>query len=278
MTTWRHLGAVPPRRLVNARLQLHRAAQLVSAVGRSYLPAVPDDSHTNMRVLARRGLLAGHFTPTRPKRRAALEMAALRLLVSDATGRAEALSLDGRRVEEAWAWLERQLGRPLTRFAFDLPPGPGSGDEPFHLNGAAAFRELAAWYGNADAALRAAARPLRRASPVRCWPHHFDVGFVVPIPRGRGRDPGSIGVGLSPGDESYPEPYWYVTPYPYARRPARPALAGGGRWHTRAWFGAVLTGSRLVAAGGSRAQEARAGAFLRSSIAACRRLIAAADS
>lgn len=54
----------------------------------------------------------------------------------------------------------------------------------------------------------------------------------------------SVGVGLSPGDSGYPEPYVYVTPWPYptGELPALP----WGHWHTEGWTGAVLRGSALV--------------------------------
>ena len=41
-----------------------------------------------------------------------------------------------------------------------------------------------------------------------------------------------IGVGLSPGDTYYAEPYWYVSPYPYPGLEDLPVLDGSGFWHT----------------------------------------------
>ena len=45
---WRRLGSVDPRELSPARLEVHHAAQVVSAIGITHLPHQPDDSHTNL--------------------------------------------------------------------------------------------------------------------------------------------------------------------------------------------------------------------------------------
>jgi len=83
------------------------------------------------------------------------------------------------------------------------------------------------------------------AAPVLLWPHHFDVSVMRTLHAGArpdGEDARTMTWGFSPGDASYDEPYWYVTPWPY---PADPDLAKLpiGAWHTTNWVGAVLTWS-----------------------------------
>ncbi|MDH4283081.1 MAG: hypothetical protein OEV36_10550, partial [Myxococcales bacterium] len=46
--TWKTLGTVSPSALSRARLELHWAAQLVSAPGTTLLPAEADYGHTNL--------------------------------------------------------------------------------------------------------------------------------------------------------------------------------------------------------------------------------------
>src|SRR5512135_1422448 len=82
-SNWLHVGERAPTELVDARLQLHWAAQLVSAVGTTLLPAAADDSHTNLEWLAEPALLAGQLTADTPRCRAALRPADLRLYVLD---------------------------------------------------------------------------------------------------------------------------------------------------------------------------------------------------
>lgn len=276
---WKRLGDCPPTALEDARLQLHWAAQLVSAVGTTLLPAASDDSHTNLEWLAEPGLLAGRLTPAAPRCRAALRPSDLSLYVLDdhGTGVVER-SLDGLTFSQGMVWLEqeiaafaeRPLPQPLRRRELDLPDHPVAHGAAFSTHDAGGFAELGRWYANADAVLRAVAASTRDASEVRCWPHHFDIATLVTVaPGGDQEQTRTIGIGLSPGDASYAQPYWYVTPWPYPENPQLPTLDGGGEWHRTGWFGAVLTGTTLVAAGSTAAQARRANAFVRSAIEAC---------
>ena len=59
---WPLVGNLDPAGLVDARLQTHHAAQQVVALGISFLPAQPDDSHTNLEWLPGHAL-AGRIIP-----------------------------------------------------------------------------------------------------------------------------------------------------------------------------------------------------------------------
>src|SRR5262245_50927356 len=80
LEAWLPLGTIAPTALVEARSDLHWAAQLVSAPGSTLLPAAADASHTNLEWLPRSSLLAGHLIDGR---RAALRFADLALVVLD---------------------------------------------------------------------------------------------------------------------------------------------------------------------------------------------------
>ena len=69
----------------------------------------------------------------------------------------------------------------------------------------------------------------RRHTPVRLWPHHFDVAILM----------NHLGVGFLAGDDAIDEPYWYVynTPMP----DPLPTLSVG-EWYRGEWTGAVLKG------------------------------------
>jgi hypothetical protein len=73
---------------------------------------------------------------------------------------------------------------------------------------------------------------------VHIWPHHFDMATLLYLP-GHGESM-TIGIGLSPGDMNYAEPYWYVPPYPYPQVARFPELDGHGMWHTQDWVRAIL--------------------------------------
>jgi hypothetical protein len=282
MTAWESLGRVAPETLVGPRQQLHVAVQAVAAIGATYVEAASDYSHISAEWLAARALLVGAPTSTQRSIRLALDPAGLALELQDGKhttlGR---LDLHGHTMADAYTWLtallaehlgadERELERPDP----PVPPSaPGLGVTPFALEPSKAFEELARWYADADLLLSALRESETAATPVRCWPHHFDIAFLIhldfDLPAETRR---SIGVGMTPGDESYREPYWYVAPWPHPDNPTLPALEGGGVWHTSGWTGAVLLGSDL-AKGSAEAQRQQVEDFARSATAACRGLL-----
>jgi hypothetical protein len=240
--TWRPLGAVPAGALVDARLTLHWAAQLVAAVGNSLESAQADDSHTAL--------------SWDPARRAFAGARATRLLVESLVLEVGAarFELAGRTRDEALAWLGARVGRePLPAYMHLPPAHPVGAGAPFPP-AAAGHAELARWYD--DAALVLA--PI--GTPIRVWPHHFDIAVLVAFGGTR-----TIGAGLSPGDASYPEPYFYVTPWPYPAGRSGPPLPRG-HWRAEGWFGAVLVGGAVTG-------EAAARSFLDAAFSACRTLL-----
>ena len=255
-----------PQALGEARLVLHHAAQLVAAVGRGLVPPRPDDGHTSLEWLGAVRALAGQTVDGPRPWRAALRPDDLVLAVLT-DGSSRELPLGGRTRAEASRWLAREAGAagaPTGTLRFEapyaLPPTAVADGAAFPAGPDDARAELARWLANADGLLRAAAGAWPGAAPVRVWPHHFDVGSVLPLVAGAGEEGPSIGIGLSPADEGIKEPYWYVTlwPRPTGPLPALPA----GHWHTEGWTGALLTGSELVAAGDGAAQAALAARFV----------------
>ena len=267
---WNKLGSVGPRELAGARLQQHYAAQIASALGRTLVPKRDDDSHTNLGWVDRLGAFASHPTPADRPLRAAVELEVLRLLLLGDEDRViDETPLAGRTMADAEAWLAgrvaEQTGDARPTFVpvhYELPEHPLASGAAFALEPAASA-ELACWYANAASVLEAV-REEYSSGPVRCWPHHFDIATLIEL----GEDC-TIGVGLSPGDDSYVEPYWYVAPWPHPKPDAWPRL-DGGRWRTEGFVAAVLTGSELVAAAD---RPAALRAFLRSAIRASRALL-----
>jgi hypothetical protein len=251
-------GVPAPATLASARVEVHWAAQIVAAVGRALIPAVPDDSHTSLEWLEAERLLLGGATPR--GLRLGLRPADLTLVLRDPQDRnGEArreLPLVGRTLDEARLWAAAALGAVATVVPpYDMPPHAVAHGGTFSGGDGAALEEIDRWYAAADGFLREVRRtrshPPTNASPVRCWPHHFDIATLIELPPGASVERRTIGVGLSPGDGSYQEPYFYVTPWPYPASgsdPQLPGLPGGAVWHRTGWFGAVLTATAIFAA------------------------------
>lgn len=260
--------------LADARRQLHHAAQFATALGISFIPPRADDSHTNLGWDDALGAFTSHPVAG-PRGTVALatraEDLALLVHVDGAVG--STVPLHGLTVGAAAAAIRAALaeagldaGRFTLRRHYEIPRHPVDDGAPFDASRHEDFEELGAWYALTAALLAEAARATPGASGVRVWPHHFDIATLVTVAPGR-----SSGAGLSPGDEYYDEPYFYVNAYPSppaSRLTAR--LGGGGHWHTHEWIGAVLPGSRL--AGDPAALRDQARDFLRSAMAACHAL------
>ncbi|NNL85431.1 MAG: hypothetical protein HKP27_07250, partial [Myxococcales bacterium] len=232
----------------------------------SLLPAEPDDSHPNLGWDAARGALVGHPVVGV---QGALVFDAPGLEVIDAEGASLAQrALEDASFEEALGWLAAML----SRLGIDLPEkglappgyrlpahGVAKGGRFRFVN--AACEELSRWFANASISLDALASDAPGATPLRCWPHHFDLAFLSVRERDDAGAPSkSIGCGLSPGDELVPEPYFYVSPWPY---PSPDSLAGLplGFWHTGDFTAAMFTATELLN-GLEATQEARVGEFL----------------
>lgn len=259
------------------RVEFHHAAQLLASFGQTLLDPRPDDSHRSM---VWSGPDAGFSTSAlerEPRLRVTVAPADLNVTLHGDAGVLASRSLVGFTPDEAYVWLEGELadalardGLQLGRPEYEIPTRGTATGEPFGGTPRAALVELEAWFENAAGVLDGLVVQEADATPVRCWPHHFDMATLLVLDLELGPEGGrSVGVGFSPGDEATPQPYWYVTPYPDPGIYNLPELPGG-HWNTDGWFGAVLPGSVVAAAGSAAEQESLTGAFLREAISAGR--------
>lgn len=262
VTAWRRVGAVAPPSLVDARLQLHHALQIIVSAPISYLVPRPDDSHTNLEWLPDHEALGTNWLTGPSRLRFALHPARLALLAIDEGSQAlSRYTLGGHTVDEGVAWLRATLagtgynGSKLTTMKhYEIPAHSVAAGRPFSHEPREAFAELARYYANAHELTSRLAAERPGASLPRCWPHHFDLATLITLPA-TGRGTRTVGVGLSPGDEYYAEPYFYVGPYPHPSADRLKPLGSLGGWHTEGWVGAVLRASELVQLPGDQQKQ-----------------------
>jgi len=218
------------------------------------------------------GMLAGEAVPRPLQWHAALHPSDLSLSVLRESERVGRFALAGRTRDVAFAWLAGmaqtfgiEAGRLKLDAPYKIPDHPVGAAAPFPSAGMPGVAELARWFADGDALIRAVATAWPGAAPVRVWPHHFDVGSVLPLGPPHDAEAPSIGIGLSPGDEGIAEPYLYATLSPASDAESLPALPSG-RWNREGWTGAVLTGSEIGATRDGAAQAARASEFLTSAV------------
>jgi hypothetical protein len=244
MTAWSEIGRAKATDLGTARVQAHHAVQWATRAARAVLPPKDDDSHTNLGWDVAHAALLSHDLGGDKPLRIGLRPADMTLIALNG-GRPQGIfALNGESDAAAGAWTAQcltdngldgtRLGDPLP---YDLPPRDG----PYDLR-----------------------------SPVRCWPHHFDIATLIALEGGDPEHARSIGVGLSPGDESYAEPYFYVSPWPYPGADRLDGIAPIGRWHSAGFVAYVVTGSEIAGLydGGAAVKAA-----IDAAIARCRNLL-----
>lgn len=247
-------SSLSPQLLAEARLQLHYAIQPIAATGAALAAPQPDDSHSTLQWDASLNCFAGSVIQAEQAFRVALDPVNLALLVFDGKGAAIAeLPLAGKTLAQAMEWLKDAIaplgppGNPVQLLSYpadDFPDHPIAHGAPFDAAHPEARAALVEYFATTHALLQEIVTTKENTSSVRIWPHHFDIATL--ITRSVQSDVTyTIGVGLSPGDASYSEPYWYVGPYPYPDVADLPPLGSGGVWHTQHWVGAVLTASML---------------------------------
>lgn len=219
----------------DARLQLHWAAQIAAGVGRTLGAARPDDSHTSFSwTHAYCSLMQEPVGGSA----AGLRLRDLTLVIARGGKLISELSLRGRTFDNGFAFLEGHFGKALKRPEVDLPDHPVAHGAKFDAN-PIDLAELAQHYAVAASLCEEVRASEPRAGAVRCWPHHFDLATLIALGGER-----TIGVGFSPGDNWYDEPYYYVTPWPYPSDPSALPMLSCGQWHTKGWVGAVLKPGR----------------------------------
>lgn len=271
MTDWSTLNSVGWEALREARLQSHHAIQWLAKVGRNFVEKQPDDSHTALTWDKElKALMVAPITGLTGTFRIGMRLHDLALLIETdhAVAPVPLLGHTDRQLE-AWVsaslmeqFVDRDLAINFPRLPYEVPEHPVT-DGAKYGDGLAdgALQSLANWFDESAALLQAVHSEEMNASPVRCWPHHFDIATLISLDGDK-----SIGVGLSPGDETYPDPYFYVTPFPYPDAGSLSALTEG-HWHKEGYTAAILTGQNMVTGAGPHS-------FVDEALNACKTVLA----
>ncbi|MGI9328835.1 MAG: hypothetical protein ACR2PZ_26705 [Pseudomonadales bacterium] len=246
--------STPPDALVPARTLTHQACQWPSKAARANISAKADDSHSNLgwdhehKALISHGLDEG----LRFQLGFNFSTASLLWLVDNAI--VERLELSSQSEQSVGEWVDAHLidaGMLATEHAqmpYELDVQTSYSDFA-HLQQQTAV--LGQWYDYANNALQSVVEThgSQAITPatVRCWPHHFDIATLFALEDGDPESARSIGVGLSPGDGSYAEPYFYCTPWPPPEIASLPKLAPPLDWHTQGFVSIICKSSNLAA-------------------------------
>ena len=232
---------------------LHRYAQVLGKIRRALTPRQKHWWHISLRATAT-GLTTTPVPAGSMTFEMELDLLRHRLAVDTSLGQAWHNPLRGQSATtfcaEALAMLNCLGIQPAIDRSLFESTQPGAHD-------VAAVERFWQALSQVDALLKRFKGELREeTSPVQLWPHHFDLSLVwfsgrlVP-----GVDPGDeemadeqMAFGFSTGDETIPEPYFYVTAYPLPPALPEADLPYGVVWQTEGFQGAVLRYESLVGA------------------------------
>jgi hypothetical protein len=266
---WSELGAIDPKALVEARLQAHHAVQWVTRAARANLPATPDDSQSNLGWEPRLHRLVSHdlIASDESMYRCGLRVDAMTLFVAKDSEMTSEFELDGQVDADAASWIGDILtdlglnGTGGVALPYNIPAHPvAAGGRYSCASDRPAFAALARWFEAADDILEEVRSRLA------------DIATLLALGTGDPERAAAIGIGMSPGDAYYPQPYFYISPWPAPPVDALPRLRLPGHWHTLGFVAAVAIGEELLSIPEPRAGMRR---FIDAAIAIARRLLAA---
>ena len=275
---WRTLGRVAPQELAPTRLALHWAVQVPTAGAISLLPHQADYSQTGLTWNPPVNALLTHPIERFDGIRIGLRLPDMSVVLVDGDTARSTFALEGRTLQESYDALGQSLSHlsgqsvVIQPSDYTLPDHPVKDGGRWEAPDTACLSEFASLYHNADRFLRAYRDENPDASPAVVWPHHFDFALITVFDPEEA-DPEkarSIGVGFSPGDDTYAEPYVYVLPWPHLDPQSLPELGTPGRWHTQGFVAAVLTTREWLTTAEADQQSSRLSDFVERAVAAAK--------
>lgn len=252
--TWLRLNQVDLEALSETKDQFHQATQSVAAVGRHFLEDSVEDENAVLTWNVKTNRLVGKWIPIEEGQvRAGISFdKALVSLEKENSGIIDSMEIHAKTFPQLMLWFEEQtgkLGLPTENFSanlpYEIPIYPTQKNQAFDLSAEDLNVAFSALYQNSFHLLTRLKESFEGSSEVTLWPHHFDQAISIKLKDSGNPETSSyLGIGLSPGDEGYSEPYFYVNSWPYIEEETLDDIPFG-KWHTENWIGAVLTLSEL---------------------------------
>ncbi len=247
----------PPAALINARRIAHKAVQFLSKAAQVNLAAAPDGSHANLGWdAAQKQFLSQPISGRDGEIFLTVSLSPLSLRLISAGQVKEECVLDLVSEKDAGDWLDSRLVSTGLKAAsgialpYDLSPDVAELEIFRSAEEAQTLTALAAWFDLSHVMLSTFAAGNGHLTPgpslVRCWPHHFDIATYVELETGDLETAKGIGVGMSPGDENYNQPYFYINPWPQLDPEELPSAPAPGHWHRQGFVGAIATADEIL--------------------------------
>ena len=231
---------------------MHYAIQPIANCGEQFVSPRTDFSHTSLGYdPAKRSFRGKGFRDSGIY--IGLDIDDLSLFLSDKHGKkiSQKILFD-LTLQESFDWLSVELqdsglsGAEIRFPAYpDFPEHPLRDSARFSDKLKAEIRALHEYYREAYFLIQKFAKAKKIKAPIIIWPHHFDMAILKRLPKIK-KDDHYIGVGFSPGDIHYNEPYWYISLWPYPKDSSllKP-LKSPAFWHTKGFVSGILKSNSI---------------------------------
>ncbi len=253
MKTWQTFEEVDREQLAEARKQTHQAIQNVAAVGRCFSEPSEGDEFATLDWIPELQRLASQWVQGNIIFRSSLDFKDFTVhLVNRALKSVSFIELNQKKQGAVMVWLEEQISTlgfnssDITlNLPYEIPEYPQAKKKPFKVD-LKYLKELGKYFHNTSLVLHELHREIEQMGPIKTWPHHFDMASLAVIKdTGNPETSASINLGMSPGDDEFDEPYFYLNPWPYPDEEELHDI-DIGYWHIENWVGAVLKSSELI--------------------------------
>jgi hypothetical protein len=261
---WSTLGAKAPTALVRARNVTHHAVQWVVKAARANLPAAADDEHANLVWDgARAAFISQPIAAANAEIRIGFSLRRFALIILRNNRDLDEYELGGRKDASVAVWFDSAMrvlglkGVGEIDLPYALPSLPVMRGSAYHVSGESeALEELARWYDAAADLLAGVLAAQNLAAPVVCQPQHLHLCAQPAMAADADGIARSMTLGMSPGDEHYAQPYFYLRTTPRLKPADLPLIAEPGRWHLQGFVGAVATAEDILMQSDPRATAA----------------------
>lgn len=253
MSGWLQLTINDFETLRSVKDQFHLGVQNVAAVGRKFLEPLKSDENATLVWIPQYNRLAGKWIDGNIRFRSSIGFNDFSVhLVDEQVQSISSFELQGKSHGKIMVWLEEQIAlfgldtsQLVLKLPYDLPEYLATVGKPFSIGDLSIAQELGRYFHNGQL-IAEEVRKAFNSSEVRCWPHHFDISTQITVNNTGNPDTSSyVTVGLSPGDEEFAEPYFFVSPWPYPPVEELPKLTHG-QWVDEHWVGAILSAPEIL--------------------------------
>ncbi|MFT6501041.1 MAG: hypothetical protein ACJASQ_001151 [Crocinitomicaceae bacterium] len=222
--------------------QIHLAAQYLAAAGISFLDKKVDDSHTNLGWDTENKRLATHAFGT-GNHQVGLNLASVKLEWLNNGEVASTIDLKTATHSEILNWFKAQVEKHNMEtvyqydFHYELPYPSISGNDTFKIDPSNSLK-YAEELSTAQTSFETFLSENDLKSPIRVWPHHFDLGIYTQLDSS-----GSVflAAGLAVADTLVDSLYYYAAGYKDGEEIVTKSFSGldKGDWRS-SWNGATL--------------------------------------